>query len=75
MSFPIGDFAAAILEDEVVLRHIDDGHVYHFPVSSDGALSLQGLRFDANPDAKRCPDAYLFEAHTAALAALGPTSS
>jgi hypothetical protein len=32
MSFPTSEFATAILEDEVVLRHIDDGHVYHFPI-------------------------------------------
>jgi hypothetical protein len=73
MSFPISDFATAILEDEVVLRHIDDGHVYHFPISSDGAVSLHRSRFEANPAAKRDPHVYLFAAHTAALAALGRT--
>ena len=28
---PETDFAAEILETEIVLTHIGEGHVYHFP--------------------------------------------
>jgi hypothetical protein len=68
----VSDFAAAILEEEVILRHIQDGHVFHFPISSDGTLSVRGLRIEANPNGRREARAYLRDAHNAALAAFGP---
>jgi hypothetical protein len=47
------DFVAAILEDEVVLRHIDDGHVFRFPISSDGTVCVQGCRVEPSANGKR----------------------
>jgi hypothetical protein len=35
-----GAFAAAILETEVVLAHIADGHAYHFPILPNGTVSI-----------------------------------
>jgi hypothetical protein len=67
----VSDFVAAILEDEIVLRHIDEGHVFHFPISSDGEVSVQGSRIDPNPNGRREARAYLFDAHDAALTAYG----
>jgi hypothetical protein len=64
------DFAAAILEAEVVVNHIEDGHVYHFPILSNGTVSLNGSRIEANPNAKREANRYLFEALDAAQTAL-----
>jgi hypothetical protein len=66
------DFAAAILEDEIVLRHKQDGHVFHFPISSNGRVSVQGLRIEANPNGSREARVYLHDAHEAALAIFGP---
>jgi hypothetical protein len=65
------DFAAAILEDEIILRHKLDGHVFHFPISSDGRVSMQGLRIEANPNGSREARGYVRDAHKAALAVLG----
>jgi hypothetical protein len=48
---PITDFASEILETEIVLTHIEDGHVYHFPILSNGIVSLHGSRIEANPKA------------------------
>jgi hypothetical protein len=69
---PDSDFAAAILETEVVVSHIEDGHVFHFPILSNGTVSLHGARMEPNPAAKREARRYLFEAHHAARTAFGP---
>jgi hypothetical protein len=66
------DFAAAILEDEIVLRHKQDGHVFHFPISSNGEVSVQGLRIESNPNGSREARVYLREAHKAAMAIFRP---
>ena len=63
------DFAAEILETEVVINHLGDGHVYHFPILSNGTVSLQGSRIE--PNAKREARRYLFDAHNAARTAFG----
>ena len=63
------DFVAAILENEIILRHIDDGHVFRFPISSDGKIDVQTSRIESNPRARREASAYLFDAHHAALEA------
>jgi len=62
------DFAAALLQDEIVLRHKQDGHVFHFPISSDGKVSIEDLRIEANPDGSREAHVYVRDAHDAALA-------
>ena len=53
-----------------MVAHISEGHVFHFPISAKGTVSLHGSRIEANPDAKREARRYLFEAHDAAKAAL-----
>jgi hypothetical protein len=68
---PEADFATALLETEVVVTHIGDGHVFHFPILSNGIVSLHGARMEPNPDAKREARRYLFDAHNAARAAVG----
>jgi hypothetical protein len=65
------DFAAEILETEVVINQLGDGHVYHFPILSNGTVSLQGSRIEPNPNAKREARRYLFDAHNAARTAFG----
>jgi hypothetical protein len=67
---PESDFTTAILETEVVVNHVEDGHVFHFPILSNGTVSLHGSRIEANPGAKREARRYLFDAHNAARTAL-----
>jgi hypothetical protein len=68
-TMPQSDFEAKILEDEVVIAHVGEGHVYHFPILSNGTVSLHGSRMEPNPDAKREASRYLFDAHDAARSA------
>jgi hypothetical protein len=70
---PNTDFTAAILETEVVVKDITDGHIFHFPILGNGTVSLHGVRIDPNPDAKLEARRYLPDAHNAARAALGGT--
>jgi hypothetical protein len=63
------DFATAILEAEVVVNHIEHGHVYHFPILSN-AVNLEGSRIEANPKAKCEASRYLSDALDAAQTAL-----
>jgi hypothetical protein len=69
IALTVSDFATAILENEIILRHIDDGHVFRFPISSDGRIDMQASRIEPNPGARREASAYLFDAHHAALEA------
>jgi hypothetical protein len=55
------NFAAEILEAEVVVNHIEHGHVYHFPILPN-AVNLEGSRIEANPRAKREASRYLSDA-------------
>jgi hypothetical protein len=65
------DFAAAILENEIILRHIDEGHVFRFPILPDGKIDVQASRIEPNPRARQEASVYLFDAHHAAVAAYG----
>jgi hypothetical protein len=60
------DFKSAILETEVIVTHVEDGHVYHFPVLSNGTVSLHGSRIEANPLARRNGRTYFSAAYEAA---------
>jgi hypothetical protein len=71
---PQTDFAAEILETEIVLTHIGDGLVYHFPIMPNGTVSLDGSRIEPNPKAKREARKYLFDGHNVARAAFGRTA-
>jgi hypothetical protein len=50
---PDGDFEAEILENEIVVAHVAEGHVYHFPILTNGTVSLHGSRIELNPQSKR----------------------
>ena len=63
------NFLITILKTKIVVAHIDDGHVYHFPILSDGTVSLLEGSIKPKPDAKRAPRRRLFDAHNAATAA------
>jgi hypothetical protein len=65
------DFEAEILENEVVVVHIGEGHTYYFPILSNGTVSLHGTRIEPNPEAKRDARRSLLEAHNAARVAFG----
>ena len=68
---PEGEFEAEILENEVVIVQINDGHIYHFPILPNGTVSLRGSRIEPNPDGRREARRYLLEAHNAAREAFG----
>ena len=69
------DFTAEVLETEVVVKDAADGHIFHFPILGNGTVSLHGARIEANPEAKRQASRYVFNAHSAAQAALGRSRS
>jgi hypothetical protein len=71
ISNAMDDFEAEILENEVVVAHVDEGHVYHFPILTNGTVSLHGSLIEPNPASKRIARRFLFDAHNAARAALG----
>jgi len=50
---------------------MEDGHVYHFPILSNGIVSLHGSRIEANPKAKCEGSWYLLDARDAAQTVLG----
>jgi hypothetical protein len=69
------DFVAEILKAEVVVNHVGEGHVYRFPILSNGTVSLHGLRIVANPNAKREARRFLFDAHDVARTKFGRTQA
>jgi hypothetical protein len=70
-SYSMDDFEAEILENEVVVAHVGEGHVYHFPILTNGTVNLHGSLIEPNPASKRMARRFLFDAHNAARAALG----
>jgi hypothetical protein len=66
------EFKAEILESEIVIAHARDGHIYHFPILSNGTISLHGVRIEQNPSSgnKGAARRFLLDAHNAARAAL-----
>ena len=65
------DFKTIIAEGMIIVTHRGEGHLYYFPVSRNGAVSLHGARIKANPKAKTEANKFVFLAHNAARAALG----
>lgn len=59
------------MENEVVMVHMADGHIYHFPILPNGTVSLHGADIEPNPKAKREARRYLLKAHNAAREAFG----
>jgi hypothetical protein len=68
---PETDFEAEIFENEVVVAHVTTGHVYHFPILTNGTVSLHGCRIEPNASAMREARRLLFDAHNAARTAFG----
>jgi hypothetical protein len=68
---PETDFEAEILENEVVVAHMAEGHIYHFPILTNGTVSLHGSHIEPNPQSKREARRFLFDAHNAARSAFG----
>jgi hypothetical protein len=54
----------------VVIAHVGEGHVYHFPILTNGTVSLHGSLIEPNPAAKRMARRFLFDAHNAARLSL-----
>jgi hypothetical protein len=69
------DFTAEVLDAEVIVTDATDGHVFRFPILSNGTVSLHGSRIKHNPAAKRDANRYLFQAHNAARVAFGHSQS
>jgi hypothetical protein len=46
-------FRAALLETEVIVTHVGDGHIYRFPILPNGTVSRHGARIEPNPKAER----------------------
>jgi hypothetical protein len=67
---PDPDFKAIIAEGMVIVTHLKEGHLFYFPVSRNGSVSLHGARIEANPKAKTEANKFVFLAHNAAVAAL-----
>ena len=63
------DFEAEILVNEVVVAHIREGYIYHFPILTNDTVSLHGSRIEPNPGSELEAKRYLNEAHNAARAA------
>jgi hypothetical protein len=63
-------FKTTVAEGMVIVIHLGEGHLYHFPVLPNGTVSLHGARIKANPKAKTEANKFLFVAHSAARAAL-----
>ena len=66
----MSDFRASIDRTVVVVTHAVEGHVYHFPILTNGAVNLNGARIQTNHAAKTEARKFLFDAHTAACEAI-----
>ncbi|MBR1194183.1 hypothetical protein JQ634_32490 [Bradyrhizobium sp. AUGA SZCCT0240] len=67
---PDPEFTTSVSEKEVVVVHVRHGHVFKFPILSNGTVTLNGSHIDRNPSATTEAGRFLFEAHTAARVAL-----
>jgi len=65
------DFEAEILVNEVVVAHIREGHVCHFPILTNDTVSLHGSPIEPNPGSRRDAKRFLLDGHSAARAAFG----
>jgi hypothetical protein len=57
------------LEEEVVVTHLEIGHIFRFPIFSNGTVGLHGSKVEANPAAQHEARKFLFDAYNAAQAA------
>jgi hypothetical protein len=63
---PVGEFKIEILEKQILVHHVRQGHRYRFPITSRASVGLRGVLVEPNPNAKRSARGYLLEAHKAA---------
>jgi hypothetical protein len=49
ISNAMDDFEAELLENEVVVTHVGEGHNCHFPILTNGAVGLAGSLIEPNP--------------------------
>jgi hypothetical protein len=66
---PDDQFEVEILENEVVVVHIEEGQIYHFPIELDGSVSLHGSYLEPNREAEQWTRIHVLEAYKAAKAA------
>ena len=66
------DFKALILEKEVVVAHLAEGHIYRFPIPSNGTFSMHGPLTEPNADSKISAKRFFSEAYAMARVALYP---
>jgi hypothetical protein len=67
---PDSDFMAIVAEGMVIVTHRSEGHLFYFPVLPNGSVGLHGARIKANPKARTEANKFLFQAHSAAQAAV-----
>jgi hypothetical protein len=72
---PDTDFTTEVSDNEVIVTDATDGHVFRFPILSNGAVSLHGSSIKHNPSGKREASRYLFQAHNPARVAFGRSRS
>lgn len=68
-------FRAEVLENEVVMAHVTEGHIYHFPILPNDTVSLHGARIESNPASQRKASRFVFDAHNAARVAYGRSNA
>jgi hypothetical protein len=69
------DFKTSILEKEVVIAHVAEGHIYRFPILSNGTISMHGSVTEPNPDSAISARRLFLEAYAVARAAVSPVRS
>jgi hypothetical protein len=67
---PDARFTTEVSDTKVIVTDATDGHVFRFPILSNGTVSLQGSRIRQST-AKHDAGRYLFEANNAGGIALG----
>jgi len=72
---PDDDFEVEILENEVVVVHMNEGQVYHFPIELDGTVSLNGSYLEPNSEAEQWTRIHVLEAYKAAKTAFDRSQS
>jgi hypothetical protein len=64
------DFKTTLLENEVVVAHVAEGHIYRFRILLDGIISMHGSVTEPNPDSAISARRLFAEAYAVARDAL-----
>jgi hypothetical protein len=70
-----GNFKSEVLEAEIVVAHEQTGHIFRFPILSNGTISLHGSKIEANPLAQSEANRLVFAAYGAARAAISQSQA